>query len=126
MSINGDAFVFSVKETTELLSQSFDKIFFTGSISVGRTVYQAAAKNLTTVTLELGGKSPLIVAADANLKTTVKRLVWGKFVNAGQTCIAPDYVLVDKQIEEAFLATLKEAIEEVKYSGAGLSLTFSC
>jgi aldehyde dehydrogenase (NAD+) len=83
-----------VAETTELLAQSFDKIFFTGSVPVGKIVYQAAAKNLIPVTLELGGKSPLIIAPDANLKTVIKRLVWGKFVNAGQTCVAPDYVLV--------------------------------
>jgi len=106
----------SVEETTELLAQSFDKIFFTGSVSVGKIVYQAAAKNLTPVTLELGGKSPLIVAADANLKICVKRLVWGKYVNAGQTCVAPDYVLVDKSIEETFLAELKKEIELSQFS----------
>ena len=82
-----------VEPTTELLAQKFDKIFFTGSPKVGRIVYEAAAKNLTPVTLELGGKSPLIVAADANIKFCVKRVVWGKFLNAGQTCIAPDYAI---------------------------------
>ncbi|MEJ1242275.1 aldehyde dehydrogenase [Chryseolinea sp. T2] len=105
-----------VKETTELLEQSFDKIFFTGSVSVGRIVYQAAAKHLTPVTLELGGKSPLIIAADANLTIVVKRLVWGKFVNAGQTCVAPDYVLVDKRIENSFLDILKEEIKLAQFS----------
>ncbi len=105
-----------VKETTALLEQPFDKIFFTGSVSTGRIVYQAAAKNLTPVTLELGGKSPLIVAPDANLKICVKRLVWGKFVNAGQTCIAPDYVLVHKSIEKDFLAMLKKEIELAQLS----------
>ena len=105
-----------IEETTELLEQPFDKIFFTGSIPVGRIVYQAAAKNLVPVTLELGGKSPLIVAPDANLKIVVKRLVWGKFVNAGQTCIAPDYVLVHKHIEKAFLETLKTEIELAQFS----------
>jgi aldehyde dehydrogenase (NAD+) len=105
-----------VDETTELLAQPFDKIFFTGSIPVGRIVYEAAAKNLVPVTLELGGKSPLIVAPDANLKITVKRLVWGKFVNAGQTCIAPDYVLVHKSIEKDFLETLKKEIELGQFS----------
>ena len=104
-----------VSETTELLAQPFDKIFFTGSINVGKTVYEAAARNLTPVTLELGGKSPLIVAPDANLKTTVKRLVWGKFINAGQTCIAPDYVLLHKSIEQPFLVMLKKEIEESRY-----------
>ncbi|HMK18120.1 MAG TPA: aldehyde dehydrogenase family protein [Chitinophagaceae bacterium] len=105
-----------IEETTELLAQPFDKIFFTGSISVGRIVYRAAAKNLIPVTLELGGKSPLIVEPDANLKICVKRLVWGKFVNAGQTCIAPDYVLVHKSIEKEFLETLKKEIELGQYS----------
>lgn len=99
-----------VNETTALLSQPFDKIFFTGSVPVGKIVYQAASKNLVPVTLELGGKSPLIVAPDANLKITVKRLVWGKFVNAGQTCVAPDYVLVHSSIESQFLSALKEEI----------------
>jgi aldehyde dehydrogenase (NAD+) len=106
----------SVEETTQLLEQPFDKIFFTGSVSVGKIVYQAAAKNLTPVTLELGGKSPLIVAPDANLKVCVKRLVWGKFVNAGQVCIAPDYVLVHKSIENEFLATLKKEIGLAQFS----------
>lgn len=105
-----------VKETTELLEQSFDKIFFTGSVSVGKIVYQAAAKNLTPVTLELGGKSPLIIVPDANLKIVVKRLVWGKFVNAGQTCVAPDYVLVHKSIEKEFLEILKREIELGQFS----------
>ncbi len=105
-----------VKETTELLGLPFDKIFFTGSVPVGRIIYQAAAKNLVPVTLELGGKSPLIVAPDANLKTTVKRLVWGKFVNAGQTCVAPDYVLVHKSIEKEFLAVLKTEISAASFS----------
>jgi aldehyde dehydrogenase (NAD+) len=105
-----------IRETTELLEQKFDKIFFTGSVPVGRIVYQAAAKNLIPVTLELGGKSPLIVTADANLKICVKRLVWGKFVNAGQTCIAPDYVMVHKSIEKPFLENLKKEITESKFS----------
>lgn len=105
-----------VNETTELLAQPFDKIFFTGSVAVGKIVYQAAAKNLTPVTLELGGKSPLIVASDANLKIVVKRLVWGKFVNAGQTCVAPDYVLVHKSIEQPFLELLKKEIELGQFS----------
>ncbi len=105
-----------IEETTELLDQQFDKIFFTGSVPVGRIVYQAAAKNLVPVTLELGGKSPLVIAPDANLKICVKRLVWGKFVNAGQTCIAPDYVFVHKSIEREFLQRLKIEIEAAKFS----------
>lgn len=100
----------AVEETQELLKQKFDKIFFTGSTKVGKIVYKAAAENLTPVSLELGGKSPAIVTADCNLKTSVKRLVWGKFLNAGQTCIAPDYVLVHKSIEQKFLEQTKEEI----------------
>lgn len=105
-----------VSETTELLAQKFDKIFFTGSVPVGKIVYQAAVKDLTPVTLELGGKSPLIIAEDANLNIVVKRLVWGKFVNAGQTCVAPDYVYVHRSIENEFLETLKEEIDRSQFS----------
>ncbi len=101
-----------VKETTELLEYRFDKIFFTGSIPVGRIIYQAAAKHLTPVTLELGGKSPTFVLADTDIKMTAKRIVWAKFLNAGQTCVAPDYVLVDKLIEEKFIEALKSEIEK--------------
>ncbi|MFD1552554.1 aldehyde dehydrogenase [Putridiphycobacter roseus] len=100
-----------VAETTALLEEKFDKIFFTGSTTVGKIVYQAAAKNLTPVTLELGGKSPTFVLADCHLKNTAKRIVWAKFLNAGQTCIAPDYVLVEKSIEKEFLSAVKEEIE---------------
>ncbi len=100
-----------ITETSELLEQKFDKIFFTGSTQVGKIVYQAAAKNITPVTLELGGKSPAFVTKSANLKMTVKRLVWAKFLNAGQTCIAPDYVMVHKSIEKEFL---KQVINEIK------------
>lgn len=105
-----------IPETTELLNQKFDKIFFTGSPQVGKIVYQAAAKHLTPVTLELGGKSPAFITEDCNLKMTVKRLVWAKFLNAGQTCIAPDYVLVQKSIEEKFLELLKSEIEKEHFS----------
>lgn len=105
-----------VDETTELLAQRFDKIFFTGSVAVGKIVYAAAAKHLTPVTLELGGKSPAIITDDCNLKITVKRLVWAKFLNAGQTCIAPDYVLVSKKLEQPFLALVKKEIESQYFS----------
>ncbi len=105
-----------IPETTELLNQKFDKIFFTGSPQVGKIVYQAAVKHLTPVTLELGGKSPAFITEDCNLKMTVKRLVWAKFLNAGQTCIAPDYVLVQKSIEEKFLVLLKSEIEKEQFS----------
>lgn len=101
-----------VQETTELLNYKFDKIFFTGSTTVGKIIYQAAAKQLTPVTLELGGKSPTFVIADADLRMTAKRIVWAKFLNAGQTCVAPDYILVEKSIERAFLEALKQEIEK--------------
>lgn len=105
-----------IPETTELLKQHFDKIFFTGSTQVGKIVYKAAAENLTPVTLELGGKSPAFVTPSCNLKRTAQRLVWGKFINAGQTCIAPDYVLVHESIEKKFLSACKAEIEKADYA----------
>ena len=105
-----------VEETQELLEQKFDKIFFTGSTKVGRIVNQAAAKNLTPVTLEMGGKSPAIVTENCNLKVSVRRIVWGKFLNAGQTCIAPDYILVHKSIEKKFLEQAKREILEQDFA----------
>jgi len=95
-----------------LLRQRFDTIFLTGSTTTGRAVMTAAARHLTPVTLELGGKCPCIVAADAPLKTTARRIVWGKFMNAGQTCVAPDHVLVDQRVAGAFLAEVKQALRE--------------
>nr|WP_294858633.1 aldehyde dehydrogenase [uncultured Fluviicola sp.] len=105
-----------IEETTELLEQRFDKIFFTGSPNIGRIVYEAAAKHLTPVTLELGGKSPAIFTEGANLKMGIKRLIWAKFLNSGQTCIAPDYVLLPKTIKDEFLRLAKEEIEAAAYS----------
>ncbi|WP_432410284.1 aldehyde dehydrogenase [Rasiella sp. SM2506] len=105
-----------VEETTALLEQNFDKIFFTGSTKVGKIVYQAAAKHLTPVTLELGGKSPAFVTKDCNLPMTVKRLVWAKFLNAGQTCIAPDYVMVEQSINQKFLEALEAEIKKEQFS----------
>jgi aldehyde dehydrogenase (NAD+) len=102
-----------VPETTELLAQKFDLIFFTGSVPVGRVIYEAAAKHLTPVVLELGGKSPAIVAADSNLDIAVRRLVWAKFLNAGQSCIAPDYVCVHKSVEQQFL---EKVVGEIKHA----------
>jgi aldehyde dehydrogenase (NAD+) len=101
-----------VETTTELLQQKWDKIFFTGSTPVGKIIYKAAAENLTPVTLELGGKSPTFVLADCNIKITAKRIIWAKFLNAGQTCIAPDYLLVEKRIETELLEALKKEIQE--------------
>jgi len=99
-----------IPETTLLLKQKFDHIFFTGSIPVGSIVMTAAAKHLTPVTLELGGKSPAIVHLDAKLDIAVNRIVYGKFLNAGQSCIAPDYLLVHKNIENDFLDKIKKRI----------------
>lgn len=98
------------EENTFLLDQRFDYMFFTGSVAVGKVVMKAAAKNLTPVTLELGGKSPCIVEKSADLKVAAKRIIWGKLVNAGQTCIAPDYVLADSQIKDELLQLMKEEI----------------
>ena len=99
------------RETVEvLINQPFDYIFFTGSVSVGKIIMKAAAENLIPVTLELGGKSPCVVDENCKLEVTVKRIVWGKLLNAGQTCVAPDYIYVHKNIKERFLALLKREI----------------
>ncbi|WP_086799902.1 aldehyde dehydrogenase family protein [Streptomyces caniscabiei] len=100
------------EETTALLEQRFDHIFYTGNGTVGRIVMAAAAKNLTPVTLELGGKSPAFVAPDADVDETAKRLVGGKFFNAGQQCIAPDYVLADPATAAALVPALRAAVED--------------
>lgn len=105
-----------VPETTELLDLKWDKIFFTGSTKVGRIVYKAAAEYLTPVTLELGGKSPAIITEGANLSVALKRLLWAKFLNAGQTCIAPDYILIDEKIKAEFIEKAISFIEEQQYS----------
>ncbi|WP_297985791.1 aldehyde dehydrogenase [uncultured Chryseobacterium sp.] len=104
-----------IEETTEILKLKFDKIFFTGSPKVGKIIYEAAAKNLTPVTLELGGKSPAIVTENANFEVAAKRIVWGKFLNAGQTCVAPDYVLVDEKVKDKFLEYVKSFIKTFDY-----------
>jgi aldehyde dehydrogenase (NAD+) len=103
--LEGDATV-----SQALLAERFDHIFFTGGGAIGTIVMTAAAQHLTPVTLELGGKSPCIVDADTNLERAAKRIIWGKFINAGQTCIAPDYLLVDRRIKAEFLPLLKQAI----------------
>lgn len=94
-------------ENTALLDTPFDYIFFTGSMAVGREVMKKASSNLTPVTLELGGKSPCIVDKTANLKLTAKRLVFGKYLNCGQTCVAPDYVYCDKSVKDALIKEIK-------------------
>ena len=102
-----------VPETTALLELPFDHILYTGGGNVARIVMAAAAKNLTPVTLELGGKSPCVVLPDANLEATARRIVWGKFTNAGQTCIAPDYILADADTEALLVPLLEQNIREM-------------
>jgi aldehyde dehydrogenase (NAD+) len=101
-----------VETSQALLAQKFDHIFFTGGTKIGQIVMEAAAKNLTPVTLELGGKSPCIVDSDVKLEYTAKRIAWGKFINAGQTCIAPDYLLVNREVKASLLEKIKENIQE--------------
>lgn len=101
----------AVPEATFVLKQKFDKILFTGNTAVGRIMAQAAAKHLTPVCLELGGKSPVLVSKCANVPLAARRVAWGKFVNAGQTCVAPDYVLVEKEVKDEFVKELKKAVE---------------
>lgn len=105
VAILGDA-----KIAENLLKNRWDFIFFTGSVKVGKIVAKAAAEHLTPVVLELGGKNPCIVEKSANLKLSAKRIVWGKFINAGQTCIAPDYLLVHNSIKQEFINFLKQEI----------------
>lgn len=95
-----------------LLKEKFDYIFFTGSPSIGKLVMKAAAENLTPLTLELGGKSPAIVTGKADVKIAARKIVWGKFTNAGQTCIAPDYILVDRRVKKELIKELKKNIEK--------------
>jgi len=101
-----------VPETTKLLEQRFDHIFYTGNGTVGRIVMQAAAQHLTPVTLELGGKSPVIIDESANIKVAARRIAWGKWLNAGQTCVAPDYVLVHESRTQELIDGLRLAIAE--------------
>lgn len=106
--------VHGAKETnTRLFSKKFDLIFFTGSPKLGKIVMKAAAENLTPVILELGGKSPSIVDANANLNIAAKRIVWGKFINAGQTCIAPDYLWVHESVKEKLVEKMIQNIKEI-------------
>ncbi len=105
--ITGDA-----KIAQELLNQRWDYIFFTGSVAVGKIVAKAAAENLTPVTLELGGKSPCIVDETANLELSARRILWGKIINAGQTCVAPDYILVHHKMKDTFVKLLIQEIQK--------------
>jgi acyl-CoA reductase-like NAD-dependent aldehyde dehydrogenase len=98
--------------TQQLLDQEFDYIFFTGSVAVGKIIMEKAATRLTPVTLELGGKSPCIVTPETRIETAAKRICWGKFFNAGQTCVAPDYVLVHESIRDNLLTSLKDTLTQ--------------
>lgn len=101
-----------IEETTELLEQDLDYIFFTGGSKVGQIVMEKASKHLTPVTLELGGKSPCIITKDANISLAAKRIAFGKLLNAGQTCVAPDYILVEQEIKGDFIHYLEKYIKE--------------
>lgn len=105
--VTGDATI-----AADLLKKRWDYIFFTGSVGVGKIVAKAAAENLTPVTLELGGKSPCIVDETANLELSARRIVWGKIINAGQTCVAPDYILVHHEMKDTFVKFLIQEIEK--------------
>lgn len=100
------------QENTALLEQKFDYIFFTGSVGVGKVVMEAASKHLTPVTLELGGKSPTIIDATADLKLAARRIAFGKVLNGGQTCVAPDYVLIQESVRETFIEHFQQALRE--------------
>jgi aldehyde dehydrogenase (NAD+) len=114
--IEGDATV-----AQELLTKRWDYIFFTGSVAVGKLVAQAAANHLTPTTLELGGKNPCLVHHSAAIALAAKRILWGKFINAGQTCIAPDYVLVDTSVKDEFVKALQVEIEKAYGADAAKS-----
>ncbi|MCG1037018.1 aldehyde dehydrogenase family protein [Polaribacter sargassicola] len=116
----------AVQTSTDLLSLPFNHIFFTGSPAIGKVVMSAAAKHLTSVTLELGGKSPTIVDETANIKTTAKRIAVGKFTNAGQICIAPDYIYVHKSKEKELIEEFKKVLKAFYENDANESDSYSC
>ncbi len=103
----------AVEETTNLLKLKFDKIFYTGSTNVGKIIMKAAAEHLTPVTLELGGKSPCFVFNDANIKVSAQRLIWAKFLNGGQTCVAPDFILAEKGVKAKLIEEMKIQIKNI-------------
>ncbi|WP_367889419.1 aldehyde dehydrogenase family protein [Humibacter ginsenosidimutans] len=102
----------AVEETTALLAKRFDHIFYTGGARVGRIVAEAAAKHLTPITLELGGKSPVYVDDSVHLETAARRIAWGKYFNAGQTCVAPDYLLGTREVLDAVVPLIEKAVRE--------------
>ena len=112
------------EQNAQLFDQKFDFIFFTGSQSVAKVLMEKASANLTPVLLELGGKSPCVVDIDADIKLAAKRIVWGKFLNAGQTCVAPDYIWVHEDIKQKFIYEAKLQIKQQLYPDGGLSEEF--
>jgi aldehyde dehydrogenase (NAD+) len=112
--IEGDGAV-----SQELIAQGFDRLCFTGGTEIGRKVYESAASHLTPVTLELGGKSPVIVAADADIAVAAKRIAWTKLINSGQICIAPDYVLADAKIRDELVSKIGEAVATFEAGSSG-------
>lgn len=112
--IEGDGAV-----SQELIGQGFDRLCFTGGTEIGRKVYQSAAAHLTPVTLELGGKSPVIVAADADIDVAAKRIAWTKLINSGQICIAPDYLLVDASVRDELVGKIKAAVQTFESESTG-------
>ncbi len=113
------------KNMNSLLEHKFDLIFYTGSTRVGQMVMRSAARHLTPVILELGGKSPCIVDASADLEISARRIVWGKFMNAGQTCVAPDYVLVHESVKAEFIKMMKKQLEDFYGKEPRLSIDYS-
>ena len=105
--------------TQDVIAQGVDHVFFTGGPEIGKAIMAAAAPHLTPVTLELGGKCPAVIASDANLEVTARRVAWTKLLNSGQTCVAPDYVLVDRTVKDRFVELLKEAIVDMSPAGDG-------
>ena len=118
--VEGDA-----KTSQTLLAQKFDYVFFTGGSNIAKIVMEACARNLTPVTLELGGKSPCIVDKDINIEYTARRIVWGKFLNAGQTCVAPDYLLVHKDVKTQLLECMRKCVEQFYGKDPRLSPDYS-
>lgn len=114
-----------VETSTELLKLPFNHIFFTGSPNVGKIVMTAAAKHLTSITLELGGKSPTIIDKTANIKEAAKKIVWGKFLNAGQICVSPDYILIDERVKSEFIDSCKRWVEHFYSKEPQLSKSYA-
>ncbi|MEG2276189.1 MAG: aldehyde dehydrogenase family protein [Clostridia bacterium] len=114
----------AANETISLIDQGVDYVFFTGSTSVGKLVMAQCSKNITPVTLELGGKSPCIVDSSADIKVAAKRIVFGKYINAGQTCVAPDYILVESKVRDMLVAEIIASIKEMYYVNGELTQKF--